>query len=218
MLLSNVRHLPVLRCEATPLNSTHSEFHRDGSSQSMFNKYFQESSFDVHYDGRFAEGRISSNRQRVQHLSVLLRTFVVTMKDIGVETWIMHGTLLGWWWNQQILPWDSDLDLQVSESGIAFLAKYYNMTEYRFTVPGMAVDQTYLMEINPHYKVRRIEDDMNVIDARWIDTQTGLFIDITAVRADYVSRARGVRGALFCKDKHRYQVSFSPPRQITLLC
>lgn len=24
------------------------------------------------------------------------------MNDLGVETWIMHGSLLGWWWNQKV--------------------------------------------------------------------------------------------------------------------
>jgi hypothetical protein len=24
------------------------------------------------------------------------------MNAIGAETWIMHGTLLAWWWNQKV--------------------------------------------------------------------------------------------------------------------
>jgi hypothetical protein len=31
-----------------------------------------------------------------------MQTFLSTMADIGAETWIMHGTLLGWWWNQKV--------------------------------------------------------------------------------------------------------------------
>jgi hypothetical protein len=30
------------------------------------------------------------------------------MADLGAETWIMHGTLLAWWWNQKVgtpVPW-----------------------------------------------------------------------------------------------------------------
>ena len=26
------------------------------------------------------------------------------MADVGAETWIMHGSLLGWWWNQKVRP------------------------------------------------------------------------------------------------------------------
>lgn len=135
-----------------------------------------------------------------------MQTFLATMADIGAETWIMHGTLLGWWWNQKILPWDSDIDVQVSETTIAFLAKYYNMTEYHFQLPGVENGRTYLMEVNPHYTIGGLEDRLNVIDARWIDTETGLFIDISTVRVDYPARAEGNQGAMMSKDKHKYQV------------
>lgn len=26
----------------------------------------------------------------------------------------MHGSLLGWWWGQKVLPWDTDIDVYVS--------------------------------------------------------------------------------------------------------
>jgi hypothetical protein len=152
-----------------------------------------------------------------------MQTFLSTMADIGAETWIMHGTLLGWWWNQkvgitdasvtsanfdklQILPWDSDIDVQVSESTIAYLAKYYNMTEYHFSLPEIETGRNYLLEINPHYTIRGTEDKLNVIDGRWIDTDTGLFIDISTVRKNYTAIAQGITGALMCKDRHHYLV------------
>lgn len=62
-----------------------------------------------------------------------------------------------------------------------------------------------MLEINPHYIVRTTMDRNNVIDGRWIDTSSGLFIDITAVRADDFRRAQGDKGALMCKDSHRFQ-------------
>jgi LicD family len=155
-----------------------------------------------------------------------MQTFLYTMADIGAETWIMHGTLLGWWWNQkvrivcpwptlngadaqnlQILPWDSDIDVQVSEETIYFLAKYYNMTEYHFSLPGLSSGRNYLLEINPRYIIRGTEDKTNVIDARWIDTETGLFIDVSTVRKNWTAIDDGVEGALMCKDKHHYLVS-----------
>jgi hypothetical protein len=39
----------------------------------------------------------------------------------------------------------------------------------------------YLLEVNPHYADASTSDKLNRIDARWIDVQTGLFIDITTV-------------------------------------
>jgi phosphorylcholine metabolism protein LicD len=129
------------------------------------------------------------------------------MADIGAETWIMHGSLLGWWWNQKILPWDSDLDVQVTERTIHFLAKYYNMTEYHFKLPRLKRGRTYLLEINANYRIRSTDDKLNMIDGRWIDTDSGLYIDISTVRANYEARAQGIEGALICKDKHHYLVS-----------
>jgi LicD family len=110
-------------------------------------------------------------------------------------------------WNLQILPWDSDLDLQVSEETIYFLAKYYNMTEYHFPLPDLSAGRNYLLEVNPHYTIRGTEDKFNVIDARWIDTETGLFIDISTIRKNWTAIENGVEGALMCKDRHHYLAS-----------
>lgn len=177
---------------------------RSGKRGDPKNKYFHESTFHSHYDGRFGAKELGKDI-RLPHLTALIRTFLSTMADIGAETWIMHGTLLGWWWNEKIMPWDSDLDVQVTEETITFLARYYNMTEYRYHVSGTEDEsRSYLLEINPHYKIRGVEDHLNVIDARWIDTETGLFIDISTVRVDRVARKKGKEGALMCKDKHNY--------------
>lgn len=127
------------------------------------------------------------------------------MNSIGAETWIMHGSLLSWWWNQKLFPWDNDLDVQISEPTIHFLAEYYNMTEHHFDLPEVEGGRTYLLEINPNYVVRSTKDQLNVIDARWIDMSSGLFIDITAVRKDDARRASGQKGALMCKDRHHYE-------------
>ena len=112
--------------------------------------------------------------------------------------------------NSQILPWDSDIDVQVSETTIVYLAKYYNMTEYHFSLPDIETGRNYLLEVNPHYTIREVEDKLNVIDARWIDTDTGLFIDISTVRKNYTAIAQGSTAALMCKDRHHYLVKCPP--------
>jgi len=189
---------------------------RSGKLGDPKDKYFHESTFHSHYDGRFAATQIGQET-RLPHLTALMQTFLSTMADIGAETWIMHGTLLGWWWNQKILPWDSDIDVQVSETTIAFLAKYYNMTEYHFNLPHIREGRTYLLEVNPHYTIRTTSDKLNVIDARWIDTETGLFIDISTVRPNFTARAEGIEGALMCKDGHHYRVCMLTDRSVPRL-
>ena len=200
--------IPCTHADAEFLDvRTHLGHDRSGKGGDPQDKYFHESTFHPHYDGRFAQRQIRGTEQRLFHLTSLMQTFLATMADIGAETWIMHGTLLGWWWNQKILPWDSDIDVQVSETTMASLAKYYNMTEYHYSLPNIEGGRNYLLEINPHYTVRGIEDNLNVIDPRRIDTETGLFIDVSTVRANETARATGIEGALMCKDKHHYLVS-----------
>lgn len=151
---------------------------------------------------------------------------MTAMERIGVRTWLMHGSLLGWWWNGSIFPWDSDLDFCVGEEGVRELGTWWNMTVHSFSARelGLALDddeythgwnhprqgssseedimssmsepeglangewnrvveegKKYLLEVNPHYTDFSTSDKHNVIDARWIDTATGLFIDITTV-------------------------------------
>jgi hypothetical protein len=85
-----------------------------------------------------------------------------------------------------------------------YLAAYYNMTVFHYQSPRIPDGRDYLLEINPHYKNRDPGDKLNVIDARWIDTETGLFIDITTVRYNMTQPARP--GMLACKDGHEYKV------------
>ena len=54
--------------------------------------------FDAHYDRRFATGVLDVEERR-RRLRALVRTYLATMHDLQAETWIMHGSLLGWWWN-----------------------------------------------------------------------------------------------------------------------
>lgn len=132
----------------------------------------------------------------------------------------MHGSLLGWWWNQAIMPWDSDVDVQMTLESMSFLAEYHNMTIHHFALPQPLYDieeeegdnaneighktRDYLLEINPHYKNGSVADSLNMIDARWIDTETGLFIDITTLRRNATAEEEGKRGHMMCKDKHHY--------------
>ncbi|KPM42976.1 hypothetical protein AK830_g3559 [Neonectria ditissima] len=63
-------------------------------------KYFQESRQYVHYDARFGNGPLKENEQR-DAIRVLIQTYLATFRDLGVQTWLMHGTLLGWWWGKK---------------------------------------------------------------------------------------------------------------------
>ncbi|KAH9838181.1 putative mannosylphosphorylation protein [Teratosphaeria destructans] len=181
----------------TKLNRSHQKYDKHA-----YGKYFHESSFDNHYDGRFAAKPLQYDERR-HHLTALVQTYLSSMHDIGAETFIMHGTLLGWWWNRKSLPWDSDIDVMVSEKSMRYLADHYNMTVHRYRLPGIDAARDYMFEMNSHCLNDSI-DKVNMIDARWIDTDTGLYIDITTLRRNHTAEALGDLGAMMVKDGHHY--------------
>jgi hypothetical protein len=136
----------------------------------------------------------------------MIRAYISTFRDLKLETWIAHGTLLGWWWNGQILPWDWDIDVQVSAATLAHLAAKYNSTIHSYGVDDGIVSQgqgvrRYFLDVNPWQFERVRGDGMNIIDARWIDMSNGLFIDITGIS---VAEPGTKPGVWSCKNGHDY--------------
>ncbi|KAI1842906.1 hypothetical protein JX265_012035 [Neoarthrinium moseri] len=179
-------------------------------------KYFHEPGGDLelgHYDIRYFKQKVpyEQHRPALQHL---IRSYLTTFRSLGVETWLAHGTLLGWWWNGRIMPWDYDLDVQVSAATLHYLGKNLNRTihEYEyFDEKGAKKTKEYLLDINPHHSDVGRGDGQNVIDARWIDISNGMFIDITGLAERQPSGSPGVWS---CKNFHRYRTTeLYPMRQ-----
>lgn len=157
------------------------------------------------------------------------------MSDIGIETWLMHGTLLGWWWNKKILAWDFDVDVQMATESLQFVGQYYNMSVWNFDAAGTKTDndgptaissdgndtqfrangRTYLLEINPFHVLHDGGEmsDKNVIDGRWIDTSTGLYVDITCLWKAVDHEAGS--GILTGKDGHSFREKYIFPLRET---
>jgi phosphorylcholine metabolism protein LicD len=155
-----------------------------------------------HYDSRFYKGETVSDEDRTDSLQHMIRAYLSMCRYLAVETWIAHGTLLGWWWNGQILPWDWDLDVQVSNETLSFLAKHLNYTTHVYRSED--IEREYLLDVNPYYTERTRGDGLNVIDARWIDVRNGLFIDITGVSKKY---PKGRPSVWSCKNEHEYNTT-----------
>lgn len=102
------------------------------------------------------------------------------------------------------MPWDYDADVQVTEADMFFLAAYHNMTIYYYKYGTMEQGRFFQLEVNPYFTHRDQDDRSNVIDARWIDMQTGLYIDITAAR--YALDHKEGEGVLYDKYGHEYRV------------
>jgi len=81
-------------------------------------KYFHEPGEDDrhhHYDSRFFE-RVVSDGERQITLRALVRAYLLLFENFQLDTWIAHGTLLGWYWNGRILPWVSSAVLATTTS------------------------------------------------------------------------------------------------------
>ncbi|KAK6341018.1 hypothetical protein TWF696_009329 [Orbilia brochopaga] len=168
-------------------------------------KYFHEPSGPGggHYDKRYFR-RFIEEKQRNQHLKYLIRAWLEWTQKQNIETWLAHGTLLGWWWSSEILPWDSDLDVQVSEATLKNLAETYNMTTWSWAFEDGNVKKDYLLDINPYWTDRQRSSTSNLIDGRWVDKSSGLFIDITGLSETHPDSRPGI---VTCKNMHRYHVN-----------
>ncbi|KAI6780860.1 uncharacterized protein J7T54_007340 [Emericellopsis cladophorae] len=170
-------------------------------------KYFHEpggSLARAHYDARYFKDEVPYDEHRVV-LRDLARSYLTVFAERGAETWLSHGTLLGWWWNGQIMPWDYDLDMQISYTTMQWLGDNLNRTEHAYNATddstGEVREKRYLLDVNPHHAEITRGDGMNIIDARWIDMENGMFIDITGLR----EREQDRPGEWSCKNKHRYR-------------
>ncbi len=171
-------------------------------------KYFNEPGGSLelgHYDIRYFQGKVAYEEHRPA-LRHLIRSYLTVFKDLGIETWLAHGTLLGWWWNGRIMPWDYDLDVQVSSATLFYLGANLNRTmhEYRYVDEETGVEgvKTYMLDVNPHHADRSRKTGQNIIDARWIDISNGMFVDITGLAERDPDRQPGVWS---CKNYHRYR-------------
>jgi len=75
---------------------------------------------------------------------------------------LFAGSLLGLTWNNLILEYDDDLDMQLTIQDLKTLHQW----------DQTLLESEYLVDVNPHFPYRRIrEGDANIIDARVVDVR-----------------------------------------------
>lgn len=99
------------------------------------------------------------------------------------------------------MPWDWDIDTQVTDTTLLRLADRYNQSVVRYKPRRRDPELSYLLDINPWARQRERGQGLNIIDARWIDMRTGLYIDITGL-----SHLDPNKPDMWqCKNNHKYQ-------------
>lgn len=132
-----------------------------------------------HYDWRFFSG-IQENSEEVQIvLHRLIRNWLLFSRKAGLNTWVAHGSLLSWYWNGFAFPWDNDIDVQMPILDLHNLAKHYNQSVFVEDVnEGFG---RYFIDVGLSITLRENGNGLNNIDARFIDMDTGMYIDITGL-------------------------------------
>ncbi|KAJ8104424.1 LicD family-domain-containing protein [Lipomyces tetrasporus] len=162
----------------------------------------------LHYDSRYFKFELNKG-DRERAIRYMLEAWLAFLEESKIQSWIAHGTLLGWYWNAEPLPWDSDVDVQMFVRTMDSMSERFNGTSYEYTTSENEA-RNYYLDVNPNFLYRSHEDRENVIDARFLDMQTGLYIDITALaETDPIRHPNTIS----CKNNHRYLIDDILPLQ-----
>lgn len=136
-----------------------------------------------HFDWRFFKKTEFSPYEHRLILHRLTRAWLRFCTSYNITSWLAHGSLLGWYWNGISLPWDQDIDVQITAKSLLRLANEFNQSiviDYEDGHPE-ATGRLYFLDVNPHFQSSGFETSTNVIDARFIDIATGMYVDITSL-------------------------------------
>ena len=162
-----------------------------------------------HHDWRFFKS-ITAEPERNQVLHRLVRAWQQFAGNEKIVYWLAHGNLLSWYWQGTNFEWDHDIDIQLPIKQMEYLSVNFNNSIIVFDDEDYI--GRYLLEINPLYADTNRGRGCNVIDARLIDVDTGLYIDLTAVSWNVIKKRR-----LLCdKNYHSYpSLEYLSPLQKT---
>ena len=126
-------------------------------------KFFHELSSFSHLDKRFGKPNLKIKHIQNSLINVLMN-FMLYCKINDIKPILMYGGLIGYYFNQELLPWDDDIDMILTEPYISRLKNYDS--------------DDWLIEINPNSSNYSKSDLDNIVSARVISKETGAFIDI----------------------------------------
>ncbi|CAK9438599.1 uncharacterized protein LODBEIA_P28230 [Lodderomyces beijingensis] len=144
-----------------------------------------------HYEWRFFNGALRYLKKGWTKEELLIREKVLLDRILrnwfkfanlkGIISWIAHGPLLSWYWDGLLFPFDEDIDVQMPAEQLINFCKSYNQTLVIEDInEGFG---KYFIECSAfvHHRGRSYKN--NHIDARFIDIDTGSYIDITGLGA-----------------------------------
>ena len=150
-----------------------------------------------HLDARYSK-KIPSQIEIKKELKRILNVFAKLSSQHNIKPVLLHGSLIGYYFNKQILPWDNDIDIILIGSSIDNIK---NLDRYQ--------TKDILIEVSPNSIDRSIPNNANCIDARVISKINGAFIDIT-----YLTPTDD-KNIVRCKSPHYYDIDVIMPLKKT---
>lgn len=142
------------------------------------------------YDWRFFNGAMrylkpgwSRNELIIREKALknrLLRNWYKFANEKGIISWISHATLLSWYWNGLLFPFNEGIDIEMPVTELTRLALQYNQT---LIVEDVTEGYgKYFIDCSPFLHYRNSKNELiNNVDVRFIDVDSGSYISITGV-------------------------------------
>ncbi|KAH3665777.1 hypothetical protein OGAPHI_003965 [Ogataea philodendri] len=141
-----------------------------------------------HYDSRFFNGFMTEskvnefddvNEKRKLTLHRILHTWLQFTYKEGIISFLAHGTLLSWYWDGLVFEWDDDIDVQMPIMDFdRFSMKFNNSLIVEDAHYGFG---KFYVDCGAYPTHRTKGNGRNNIDARFIDVDSGMYIDITGL-------------------------------------
>ncbi|GMM29571.1 hypothetical protein DAMA08_023160 [Martiniozyma asiatica (nom. inval.)] len=121
----------------------------------------------------------SGNKRKEIILSHLIHTLLTVAFHSGHHLFPAHGSLLAWYFNGLTFPWDTDGDVQFPINDLFSFCNQFNQSMI-FQNPKFGMGK-YFVDCSSFLTHREKSNGENNIDARFIDIDSGLFVDITGL-------------------------------------
>lgn len=135
-----------------------------------------------HRDARFFYNSFNPDIDGIEYqmkMNSLIRNFLKFTKANGLITWLSHGTLFSHLYNGLTFPWDDDFDLQMPIRHLNMLAEHFNQS--LILEDPREGNGRFLLDVSSTITIRTNGNGNNNIDARFIDVDSGIYIDITGL-------------------------------------
>ncbi|KAG7665487.1 uncharacterized protein J8A68_000889 [[Candida] subhashii] len=154
-----------------------------------------------HYDWRFFNGNTKGTFKNDMSIHALIKAFFKLASVYNIRCWIVHGSLLSWYWDGLKFPWDADADITMPIDDLHKLTRQFNrslIVDFGNDIDSQIRYGRYFLDSTVFISRRTKENGKNNIDGRFIDIDTGVYIDITGLaltetkapeRDDYLLKA-----------------------------